>query len=183
MLRNLDADAAQPQAAGPGHWNDPDYLGPDQGMSAAQFRTQFSMWAMLAAPLMVSEDLVSMSSATQTTVSNREAVAIDQDPAGVQARLLSANGSGQVWVRPLSDGTRAVALLNRSGKTIEIVTSAAATGMPKVGGYDVRNVWTGAVTSTTGTIAASVPADSTVLLRVSTTAQALRASPNPKRRG
>ena len=64
VLRNLDADAAEPQAAGPGHWNDPDYLGPDQGMSATQFRSQFSMWAMLAAPLMVSEDLVSMSSAT-----------------------------------------------------------------------------------------------------------------------
>ena len=41
VLRNMDADAAQPQAAGPGHWNDPDYLGPDQGLSAAQFRTQF----------------------------------------------------------------------------------------------------------------------------------------------
>jgi alpha-galactosidase len=183
VLRNLDADASQPQAAGPGHWNDPDYLGPDQGMTAAQFRTQFSMWAMLAAPLMISEDLVSMSSATQTAVSNREAIAIDQDPAGVQARLLSSNGSGEVWVKPLSNGTRAVALLNRSGNSTEIVTSAAAVGLPKVGGYDVRNVWTGAVTSTTGTIAASVPADSTVLLRVATAAQALRASPNPKRRG
>ncbi len=183
VLRNLDADAAQPQAAGPGHWNDPDYLGPDQGMSAAEFRTQFSMWAMLAAPLMVSEDLVSMSSATQTTVSNREAITIDQDPAGVQARLLSSSGSGEVWVKPLSDGTHAVALLNRSGSSTEIATSAAAVGMPKGSGYDVHNVWTGAVTSTTGAIAASVPADSTVLLRVSTAAQALRASPNPKRRG
>jgi alpha-galactosidase len=180
VLRNLDADAANPEAAGPGHWNDPDYLGPDQGMTAAQFRTQFSMWAMLAAPLMVSEDLVSMSSATQTTVTNREAIAIDQDPAGVQARLLASTGEGQVWVKPLSDGTRAVALLNRSGKSIELVTSAAAVGIPKAGGYDVRNVWTGAVTSTAGTIAASVPADATVLLRVATSSQALQ--PSPKRR-
>ncbi len=180
VLRNLDADAAQPQAAGPGHWNDPDYLGPDQGMSATQFRTQFSMWAMLAAPLMISEDLVSMSSATQTTVTNREAIAIDQDPAGVQARLLSANSNGQVWVKPLSNGTRAVALLNRSGKSIELTTSAAAVGMPKASGYDVRNVWTGAVTNTTGVIAASVPADATVLLRVATSSQALQ--PSPKRR-
>ncbi len=60
----------------------------DQGMTAAQFRTQFSMWAMLAAPLMVSEDLISMSSATHTTVTNREAIAIDQDPARQEARLL-----------------------------------------------------------------------------------------------
>ncbi|HTD09046.1 MAG TPA: glycoside hydrolase family 27 protein, partial [Solirubrobacteraceae bacterium] len=55
VLRNIDADAAAPQAAGPGHWNDPDYLAPGQGMSATQFRSQFSMWAMLAAPLMISD--------------------------------------------------------------------------------------------------------------------------------
>jgi alpha-galactosidase len=180
VLRNLDADAAAPEAAGPGHWNDPDYLGPDQGMSAAQFRTQFSMWAMLAAPLMISEDLVSMASATQTTVTSREAIAIDQDPAGQQARLLSSDSSGQVWIKPLSDGTRAVALLNRSGKTIEIATTAAAVGMPAAAAYQVRNVWTGAVTSTTGAIAASVPADTTVLLRVATATQALSASPRRK---
>ncbi len=182
VLRNLDADAARPEAAGPGHWNDPDYLGPDQGMSAAQFRTQFSMWAMLAAPLMVSEDLVSMSSATQTAVSDREAIAIDQDPAGVQAQLLTAGSDGgQVWVKPLSDGARAVALLNRSSRSLEVATSTAAIGMPRAGGYDVRNVWTGAVTSTSGGIAAKVPGETTVLLRVSTAARALRAS--PKRKG
>jgi alpha-galactosidase len=181
VLRNLDADAAQPEAAGPGHWNDPDYLGPDQGMSAAQFRTQFSMWAMLAAPLMISEDLISMSSATHTTVTNREAIAIDQDPAGQQARLLSSSGSGEVWVKPLANGTRAVALLNRSSKTLELTTSAAAVGMPGANAYQLRNVWSGAVTSTTSGIGASVPGESTVLLRVSTAAQAIEAV--PKRQG
>jgi alpha-galactosidase len=168
VLRNLDADAAQPEAAGPGHWNDPDYLGPDQGMSDAQFRTQFSMWAMLAAPLMVSADLISLSSASQTTISNREAIAIDQDPAGLQARLLSASGEGQVWVKPLANGQRAVALLNRGGGTIHLATSPSAVGMAPARGYLVRNVWTGAVSSivANGAIAASVPADSTVLLKV-----------------
>jgi alpha-galactosidase len=181
VLRNLDADAANPEAAGPGHWNDPDYLGPDQGMSAAQFRTQFSMWAMLAAPLMISEDLISMSSATRTTVANREAIAIDQDPAGQQARLLSSSGSGEVWVKPLANGTRAVALLNRSSKTLGIATTASEVGMPSAPAYQLRNVWTGAVTSTTGGIGASVPGESTVLLRVSTAAQAIEAV--PKRQG
>lgn len=181
VLRNLDADAANPEAAGPGHWNDPDYLGPDQGMSAAQFRTQFSMWAMLAAPLMISEDLISMSSATHTTVTNREAIAIDQDPAGQQARLLSSNGSGEVWVKPLANGTRAVALLNRSSKALAIATTAAEAGMPSATAYQLRNVWSGAVTSTTGAIGASVPGESTVLLRVSTASQAIEAV--PKRQG
>ncbi len=181
VLRNLDADAAAPEAAGPGHWNDPDYLGPDQGMSAAQFRTQFSMWAMLAAPLMVSEDLISMSSATHTTLTNREAIAIDQDPAGQQARLLAASGGGEVWVKPLANGTRAVALLNRSSKTLELTSSAAEVGMSAATAYQLRNVWSGAVTSTTGAIAASVPRESTVLLRVSTATQAIEAV--PKRQG
>lgn len=169
VLRNLDADAAQPEAAGPGHWNDPDYLGPDQGMSAAQFRSQFSMWAMLAAPLMVSANMISLSSASQTTISNREAISIDQDPAGLQARLLAASGNGQVWVKPLANGARAVALLNRGSGTLRIATTTVAVGMPAAGGYLIRNVWTGAVSSvgSPGGIAASVPADSTVLVKVS----------------
>jgi alpha-galactosidase len=166
VLRNLDADAAQPQAAGPGHWNDPDYLGPDQGLSAAQFRTQFSMWALLAAPLMISVDLVSLSSDSQTTVSNREVIAIDQDPAGVQGRLLSSSGSGQVWVKPLSNGSRAVALLNRGSSTLTIATSVAAVGLGAARSCTLRNLWTGTIRSTSSRIAASVPGGSTVLLRV-----------------
>jgi alpha-galactosidase len=139
------------------------------------------MWAMLAAPLMVSEDLISMSSATHTTVTNREAIAIDQDPAGQQARLLSSNGEGEVWVKPLANGTHAVALLNRSSKTLELTTSAAEVGMPAAPAYQLRNVWTGAVTSTTSGIGASVPRESTVLLDVSTAPQAIEAV--PKRQG
>jgi len=168
VLRNLDADAAQPQAAGPGHWNDPDYLGPDQGMSEAQFRTQFSMWAMLAAPLMVSADLISLSSGSQRTVADSGAIAIDQDPAGMQGRLLASSGEGQVWVKPLSDGSRAVALLNRGSRALRIATTAAAAGMPGAGRYVLRNVWTGASTSEgpPGTITASVPGYATVLVRV-----------------
>jgi hypothetical protein len=169
VLRNLDADAAQPQAAGPGHWNDPDYLGPDQGMSAAQFRTQMSMWAMLAAPLMVSANLISLTHTSATIIANRGVIAIDQDPAGQQARLLASGGEGQVWVKPLSDGSRAVALLNRGSGTLRIATTPAAVGMAKAGSYALRNVWTGTARSTgpAGTIAANVPGNSTVLLRVS----------------
>jgi hypothetical protein len=169
VLRNLDADATQPQAAGPGHWNDPDYLGPDQGMTVAQFRTQFSMWAMLAAPLMVSADLISIGSPSEAVLANREAIAIDQDPAGQQARLLTSSGEGQVWVKPLSDGSRAVALLNRGSATLRIATTAAAVGMGAASSYAVRNVWSGSLADIgkSASIAANVPGDSTVLLRVS----------------
>jgi alpha-galactosidase len=167
VLRNMDADAAAPQAAGPGHWNDPDYLAPDQGMSAAQFRSQFSMWAMLAAPLMISDNLTKISSASVAALQNSEVVAIDQDPAGVQGTLLSTSDNGQVWVKPLLGGSRAVALLNRGSSATTTTTSASAVGLPSASSYALRNVWTHATSSTGGTISAYVPGDSTVLLRVS----------------
>ena len=167
VLRNMDADAAAPRAAGPGHWNDPDYLGPDQGMSAAQFRSQFSMWAMLAAPLMISDDLTRIGPASLTVVQNTEAIAIDQDPGGVQGTLESSSGNGQVWVKPLIDGSRAVALLNRGSSPTRIQTSATAVGLPHASSYVLRDVWTHTTSSTGGSIRADVPGDSTVLLRVS----------------
>ena len=166
VLRNMDADAAQPQAAGPGHWNDPDYLGPDQGLSASQFRTQLSMWALLAAPLMISDDLTRISSASLAAVRQGEVLAVDQDPAGVQGTLIATAGAGQVWVKPLSDGSRAVALLNRGTSPLQVQTSARAIGMPSAGSYLLRDLWTHALHSTRSAIAARVGGDSTVLLRV-----------------
>jgi alpha-galactosidase len=167
VLRNMDADAAAPQAAGPGHWNDPDYLAPGQGMSATQFRSQLSMWAMLAAPLMVSANLEKLGSASLTALENSEVIAVDQDPGGVQGTLLSSAGAGQVWVKPLIDGSRAVALLNRGASATRIETSASAVGLAPAASYGVRDLWTHTSSSTAGAIAAEVPADGTVLLRVS----------------
>jgi alpha-galactosidase len=167
VLRNMDADAAAPQAAGPGHWNDPDYLAPDQGMSAAQFRTQLSMWAMLAAPLMISDDLTRISPASLAAAQNTEVTAIDQDSGGVQGTLSSSSGNRQVWVKPLNDGQRAVALLNRGSSATRIETSATAVGLAPASSYALRNVWTHTTSSTRGSISTEVPGDSTVLLRVS----------------
>lgn len=166
VLRNLDADAAHPEAAGPGHWNDPDYLAPDQGLTGAQFRTQMSMWSMLAAPLMVSDNLTTITRASLGAVENSEVIAIDQDPAGIQGRLLATSGEGQVWVKPLYGGQRAVALLNVGPKTLRIATTAAAIGMPRASRYRLRNLWSRGTTTSTGTISAQVPGESTVLLRV-----------------
>jgi alpha-galactosidase len=166
VLRNMDADATHPEAAGPGHWNDPDYLGPDQDLSAAQFRTQFSMWAMLAAPLMISDNLATMSPESQATVENREVIALDQDRAGVQGTLVASSGDGQVWVKPLGDGSRAVALLNRGSNSITITTSALAVGMPPATSYTLHDLWTGSTEATNSPIGAQVAGESTVLFRV-----------------
>jgi alpha-galactosidase len=94
-------------------------------------------------------------------------IAIDQDPGGVQGTLLSSSGDGEVWVKPLIDGSRAVALLNRSSTPRRIETSASAVGLPPAPSYAVRNLWTHTTSSTGGSIGAEVGGDSTVLLLVS----------------
>ena len=167
VLRNMDADATSPLAAGPGHWNDPDYLGPDQGMNAAQFQTQFSMWAMLAAPLMISDNLVTISKASLATVSNRQVIAVDQDPAGVQGTLVSWAGNGEVWKKPLINHNFAVALLNRGSTATQISTTATALGLPSARSYSVTNLWTNARSTSTGAFGAKVAPYSTVLLQIS----------------
>ena len=171
VLRNMDADAAAPQAAGPGHWNDPDYLAPDQGMSAAQFRTQLSMWSILAAPLMVSDDLTARSpreprgARKPRSARDRPGPGRRAGPARVQRR--QRPGLGQAAQRRRARGGAAQPRLEHA---IRITTSAAAIGLPPGGGYVLRDVWAHSTRASAGTITATVRGDSTVLLRVSQTA-------------
>ena len=96
--------------AGPGHWNDPDMLEiGNGGMNADEYRTQMSLWAILAAPLLAGNDLSKMDETTRSILMNKEVIAVDQDKLGVQGSRL---GPLQVWVRPLADGSKAVALFN-----------------------------------------------------------------------
>jgi alpha-galactosidase len=128
------------------------------------------MWAILAAPLMISDDLTTITPESESAVSNREVIAIDQDRAGIQGTLLASEGEGQIWVKPLADRSRAVALLNRGVTPATLHTNAQAIGMPALDTYTLHNLWTGATEITTGEISAEVAPESTVLLRVFTAA-------------
>jgi alpha-galactosidase len=171
VLRNLDKDATHPDAAGPpsstiawGHWNDPDYLGPQLGMTSAQAQSQFSTWAMLAAPLILGSDPRSLSSSTITMLKNARVIAIDQDSLGAQGMLLSQNSTGQqVWVKRLADGSRAVALFNRGTSAAHSATTARAVGLPASGHYTLLNVWSGRTSTTKSTISAYVQPDQVIL--------------------
>jgi alpha-galactosidase len=125
-----------------------------------------SMWAVLAAPLMVSADLTRLSAASRSAVSNGDVIAVDQDPAGVQGTLVSSSGEGQVWVRPLADGSRAVAFLNRGSSALRIRTTASTVGMPPATRYLVRDLWSHSTHSSGAALAAYVGPQSTTLLRV-----------------
>lgn len=166
VLRNLDHDAAHPAAAHPGAWNDPDYLGPQLGMTATEARAQLTMWAIVAAPLIIGSDPRKLSRGSVKMLSNPRVIAVDQDPLGVQGRPIAGRRSAQVWSRPLVYGARAVALLNRGSSRARITTSAKKLGLPRARVYEVQDLWTGRVRRTGGSISAVVPAHAAELYRV-----------------
>jgi len=99
--------------AGPGHWNDPDMLEVGNGkLSLAENRTHFSMWAMLAAPLLAGNDLPNMKPEIKAILTNPDVIAIDQDRLGKQGARVYSDGEVEVWSRPLSGGALAVAVIN-----------------------------------------------------------------------
>jgi len=105
----------QARYAGPGHWNDPDMLEVGNGgMTTTEYKTHFSLWCMLAAPLMAGNDLRSMSVETREILTNREVIAVDQDVLGKEGDRLLSRNSLEVWAKPLHDGSRAIGVFNRS---------------------------------------------------------------------
>ena len=166
VLRNLEHDAAHPAAARPGAWNDPDYLAPELGMTAAEARAQLSMWAIVAAPLILGSDPRELSAATVRMLTNPRVIEVDQDPVGIQGRPIGGRGSGQVWSRPLVGDARAVALLNRGSTPLRITTSAAKLGLRRAPAYEVDDLWAGRTRATRGPIGAVVPGHSAALYRV-----------------
>jgi alpha-galactosidase len=130
------------QHAGPGHWNDPDMLEVGNGgMTTAEYRSHFSLWAMMAAPLMAGNDVATMDEATRSILLNKEVIAIDQDKLGVQGRRVSKDGDQEIWVKPLSDGGRALLLFNRGEQPIRIRAKAEHIGVPAGFRAKVRDLW------------------------------------------
>ncbi|MFI7063354.1 NPCBM/NEW2 domain-containing protein [Kribbella sp. NPDC050124] len=165
VLRNYDANARHPEVVKPGAFSDPDYLGPELGMTDEEFRSQFTLWAVAAAPLVIGSDVRKLSATTIATLTDPDVIAINQDKAAVQAVRVGAAGTTETWVKRLADGSRAVVLLNRGDSAKTITTTAAAVGLSG-DRFTLKNAWTNAVTESAGTISAAVPAHGTALFRV-----------------
>jgi alpha-galactosidase len=115
MATNGFGEAGLAKYAGPGHWNDPDFLEVgNSGMTVEAQRAHFSLWAMLAAPLIAGNDVASMTAETKSILLNGEVIAVDQDALGRQGDRAYAEGLLEVWTRPLADGGLAVGLFNRT---------------------------------------------------------------------
>ncbi|HET6706105.1 carbohydrate-binding protein [Amycolatopsis sp.] len=175
MIGKAQANRGLAQYAGPGHWNDPDMLEVGNGgMTTTEYRTHFSLWAMMAAPLLIGSDLRKVSADDFAILKNTDVIALDQDPLGKQATVLSANAGLVVYSKVLANGDRAVALSNETAATATISTTASATGIGGAASYTLKDLWSKAVRTTTGTISASVPSHATVLYRVSRAGGAAR---------
>ncbi|WP_405740357.1 NPCBM/NEW2 domain-containing protein [Streptomyces sp. NBC_00028] len=168
MLSILRQNLPLAEHAGPGHWNDPDMLEVGNGgMTDTEYRSHFSLWSIMAAPLLIGSDLRNASDATYEILGNKEVVAVDQDPLGKQGTVVSSEGGRWVIAKQMRDGSRAVALFNESGTPQRVATTAAAVGLPAADAYTLRDLWQHRSYNTAGTIAATVPAHGTVLVRVS----------------
>jgi len=166
MLSNFHVNVGLASAAGPGAWNDPDMLEIGNGMSATEDRAEFSLWAEMAAPLIEGSNLTNPSSSTLSILTNKSVIGVDQDSLGKQGTEVSASGGHDVLTKPLSNGDASVVLFNETTSSATISTSAAAIGKSGASSYTLTDLWTGATSTTTGTISASVPAHGVVMIRV-----------------
>jgi alpha-galactosidase len=152
---------------GPGSYADPDMLEVGRpGLTAAESRSHFALWAMMAAPLIAGNDVRRADPATLAVLGNLGLIAVDQDPLGRPATEVARGADQWVLARPLANGDTAIALINEAGSTATVRTTAAAAGRTG-SSFTLRDVWTGATTTTTGPISASVPAHGTAVFRIS----------------
>ena len=128
--------------AGPGHWNDPDMLEVGNGgLSDTEYRAHFSLWALMAAPLIAGNDVANMSQATRDILLNHDVIAVDQDPLGQQGHRVSRDGTSEVWVKPMADGGRVLLLWNRGETPVRITAEWTALGLPANVRLKARDLW------------------------------------------
>ena len=141
------------QYAGPGHWNDPDMLEVGNGMTINEDRAHFTMWCMMASPLILGNDIRNMSAEVRDILTNREMIAVDQDALGVQGLHLMDDDGLQFWFKPLEGGDWAFVILNatKEDKTYALDWQKFNFTDKEVSGlsthfdtiiYQVYNLWT-----------------------------------------
>ena len=159
ILPILDKQVPLRQYSGPGGWNDPDMMEVGNMATAAEDRSHFAMWAMLAAPLIMGTDVTGMTAQTRTILTNPRIIAIDQDSLGRSAMRWRGYPDYDIWAKPLAGDRWAIALLNRSNQPQQISVDWVhgelrddLTGRDPAFGsrtYAIENAWTGAAEGTT----------------------------------
>jgi alpha-galactosidase len=129
-------------------------------------RLHMTLWAILAAPLLAGNDLSQMKPETSEILTNRDVIAIDQDPLGKQGDRVSAVGPVEIWSKPLKGGDKAVALFNRDDSALPITLKLSEVGFS--GGAKAKDIWAAKdLGKLKDSYTVTVPRHSVVLLRLS----------------
>jgi alpha-galactosidase len=156
------------QYAGPGHWNDPDMLEVGNGgMTDTEYQSHFSLWAIMAAPLIAGNDVRSMTAATKNILTNADVIAVDQDLLGIQGKPISTSTTLEVWSKKLSGTqTYAVVLFNRTTASADITVTWASIGITSASAT-ARDLWSHTDLGSIATqYTATVPSHGVVMLKV-----------------
>eukprot|EP00249_Psilotum_nudum_P008984 c21637_g2_i1 orf=798-2039(+) len=142
MLSNADQNNAWASYAGPGGWNDPDMLEVGNGgMTTEEYRSHFSIWALMKAPLLIGCDIRNLDSDTLAILGEKEVIAVNQDSLGVQGSKVSSQGNLEVWAGALSGNRVAVVLWNRGGSAADITANWGDIGLTSSTTVTVRDLW------------------------------------------
>lgn len=153
-----------PNHTGPGGWNDPDMLEiGNGGMSFDEYKTHMSLWSLMAAPLMLGNDVRTMTPETLSLLTNREVLAIDQDKAGAQGLPAKKDGTTEIWTKKLADGSTAVGVFNRGETDANVAVTWSELGLKPA---KIRDVWNHADLKADKGYALAVPKHGVVLLKV-----------------
>jgi alpha-galactosidase len=154
--------------AGPGHWNDPDMLEVGNGkLTLAENRTHFSLWALLAAPLLAGNDLTAMKPEVKAILTNRDVIAIDQDRLGKQGSRIYSDGEVEVWTRHLAGGALAVAVVNVGSDRYS--THPFHLNLAKLGLHGAqagKDLWSGKAVTLTDGQPIELPSHDVLLVRI-----------------
>ncbi|MFE5494338.1 ricin-type beta-trefoil lectin domain protein [Streptomyces virginiae] len=153
--------------AGPGNWNDPDFLiAGSPGLTAAESRSQVALWSMMAAPFILSSDVSKLTPSGLAALGNTRLIALDQDPMGRQGAVVSSNATFEILVRPLANGDRAVAVLNRSANTRDIRVPLDEIGLNDCTA-DAQDLWSGARAEVSDALTGKLAGHDTAVWRLS----------------
>jgi len=177
IMQILDMQDGLREYAGPDHWNDPDMMEVGNDLKPNENRAHFSMWCMLAAPLIAGNDIRNMSEETKFVLTNKDVIAVNQDVLGIQAFKYSSKDSIEIWFKPLDKGDWAMCVLNRSVKSRKIIfdfikEKVEDTIFNKYAAFDrtayeLRNLWTKKNMGTTEkSLSADVPLRDVLMIRL-----------------
>jgi alpha-galactosidase len=170
MLKIFKQNVVLNRFAGPGHWNDPDMLEVGNGgMSETEYRSHFTLWAMMAAPLLIGTDLRTIQRPFLDILLNKEVIAVDQDTLGIQGRRIRLQDGVHVMVKPLQNQELAVALFNESGAVKRVNITSAELGLDGTRKYRARDLWQHSEAPMGDSLTVELPAHATATYRIGVT--------------